>query len=116
MPSYPRPADRKFCPKRQLLLLTEILAYQIRYWFPSGKLGKAEWKPSNQPSGRKADKQHNSTQEVLNGRLVSKETMIPRRCGSETLKFAIKQVNEGQISTVTETYNEVAVSSLTVKI
>ena len=30
---------------------------------------------------------------VTNERLVSKETVVPRRRGSETLKFRIKQVD-----------------------
>ena len=29
-------------------------------------------------------------------RLVSKETVVPRRGGSETLKFGIKRVDKGQ--------------------
>ena len=45
-------SDRNFRWSNQILVLF-------------GKLGKAEWKPSNQPSGRKADKQHNSTQVVF---------------------------------------------------
>ena len=61
-------------------------------------------------------RQRTSGKEPLLAGKVSEETVIPRRCRSETLTLAIKQVNKGQISTVTETYNEVAVSSLTVKI
>ena len=80
-------------------ILNKILTCEIRYWFLLEKLGKAEWKDSNQPSGRRVDEQEDSTHE-LNERLVSEETVIPRRCGSETLKFAIKQVDKGQIFTV----------------
>ena len=36
----------------------------------------------------------------LNENLVSKETVVLRRCGNEALKFGIKQVDKGQISTV----------------
>ena len=32
--------------------------------------------------------------------IVLKETVVPRPCGSEALKFGVKQVDEGQISTV----------------
>ena len=35
-----------------------------------------------------------------NKRLVSREMVVPCLCGSEILKFGIKQVNKGQISTV----------------
>ena len=35
-----------------------------------------------------------------NSRLVSKETVVSLRRGSETLKFGITQVDKGQISTV----------------
>ena len=36
----------------------------------------------------------------VNQRLVYKEGLVSRRCGSETLKFGIKQVDEAQISTL----------------
>ena len=76
------------------------LTYEIRYWFLLEKLGKAEWKDSNQPSRRRGKRFNPRGVYELNERLVSEETVIPRRCGSETIKFAIKYVGKGQIFTV----------------
>jgi len=42
-------------------------------------------------------------------RLVSKETALPRLCGSEALKIGIKQADQGKISTLKRD-NEVDVS------
>ena len=35
----------------------------------------------------------------MDERLVSTETVMPRRWGSKTLKLGIKQIDKGQIST-----------------